>query len=165
MPLNIDWQQILLHLLNFAILAFGLYILLYNPVKKFMKSREDYYRERDEKAEKSLDDAEKKSEEYSQRLSEIDKEISDKKKEADIQLEETREIMLNQARSEADAILADARKKAQEEKNRIIEDANSQIKDMVAEISEKVILKTGASEAYEQFLSAVEKDDDGKNNS
>ena len=28
-PLNIDWQQILLHLLNFAILAGGLYLLLY----------------------------------------------------------------------------------------------------------------------------------------
>ncbi len=28
-PLNIDWQQILLHLLNFVILAGGLYFLLY----------------------------------------------------------------------------------------------------------------------------------------
>lgn len=28
-PLNIDWQQILLHLFNFAILAGGLYLLLY----------------------------------------------------------------------------------------------------------------------------------------
>lgn len=32
-PLNIDWQQILLHLFNFAILVGGLYLLLYNPVK------------------------------------------------------------------------------------------------------------------------------------
>ena len=31
-PLNIDWQQILLHLLNFVILAGGLYLLLYKPV-------------------------------------------------------------------------------------------------------------------------------------
>ena len=40
MPLNIDWQQILLHLLNFAILAGGLYFLLYAPVKSFMAKRE-----------------------------------------------------------------------------------------------------------------------------
>ena len=32
MPLNIDWQQILLHLLNFAILFAGLWLLLYKPV-------------------------------------------------------------------------------------------------------------------------------------
>ena len=36
-PLNIDWQQILLHLLNFVILAGGLYLLLYQPVKAFME--------------------------------------------------------------------------------------------------------------------------------
>ena len=39
-PLNIDWQQILLHLFNFAILAGGLYLLLYKPVKRFMEQRE-----------------------------------------------------------------------------------------------------------------------------
>ena len=37
-PLNIDWQQILLHLLNFVILAGGLYLLLYQPVKAFMEN-------------------------------------------------------------------------------------------------------------------------------
>ena len=42
-PLNIDWQQILLHLLNFAILAGGLYLLLYKPVKAFMEQRQAYY--------------------------------------------------------------------------------------------------------------------------
>lgn len=35
-PLNIDWQQILLHLFNFSILVGGLYLLLFKPVKNFM---------------------------------------------------------------------------------------------------------------------------------
>ena len=39
-PLNIDWQQILLHLLNFVILAGGLYLLLYKPVQTFMETRQ-----------------------------------------------------------------------------------------------------------------------------
>ena len=43
-PLNINWQQILLHLFNFAILFAGLYFLLYKPVKKFMEKREKYYK-------------------------------------------------------------------------------------------------------------------------
>ena len=47
-PLNIDWQQILLHLLNFVILAGGLYLLLYQPVKAFMeKDFEDIKIEKD----------------------------------------------------------------------------------------------------------------------
>ena len=49
-PLNIDWQQILLHLLNFAILAGGLYFLLYKPVKDFMDKRTAYYKEMDDQA-------------------------------------------------------------------------------------------------------------------
>ena len=39
LPLNIDLQQIFLHMLNFVILAGGLYFILYSPVKKFMDQR------------------------------------------------------------------------------------------------------------------------------
>ena len=39
MPLNIDWQQIFLQLLNFLILAPGLTPLLYNTVKRFIIHR------------------------------------------------------------------------------------------------------------------------------
>ena len=46
-PLNIDWQQILLHLFNFAILFAILYFLLYKPVKDFMAKREEYYKNMD----------------------------------------------------------------------------------------------------------------------
>ena len=57
-PLNIDWQQILLHLLNFAILAGGLYLLLYKPVKAFMAKREDWYQAQADEAEKTRQEAE-----------------------------------------------------------------------------------------------------------
>ena len=50
-PLNIDWQQILLHLFNFTILAGGLYLLLYRPVKEFMKKRDAYYQGINDQAE------------------------------------------------------------------------------------------------------------------
>lgn len=43
-PLNVDWQQILLHLFNFIILFGGLWLLLYKPVKDFMAKREAYSR-------------------------------------------------------------------------------------------------------------------------
>ena len=59
-PLNIDWQQILLHLLNFVILAGGAVSqALYKPVKTFMEKRQQYYQEQDAKAAKTLADAEK----------------------------------------------------------------------------------------------------------
>ena len=58
-PLNIDIQQICLHLLNVAILTFGLYMLLYKPVKDFMEKREAYYRDMDDQANAKLAEAEK----------------------------------------------------------------------------------------------------------
>ena len=44
-PLNVDWQQILLHLFNFIILFGGLWLLLYKPVKNFMDKRAKHYQD------------------------------------------------------------------------------------------------------------------------
>ena len=64
LPLNIDWQQILLHAFNFILLGGGLGFLLYKPVKKFMNGREEYYKNMDAEAEKKLADAKENPEEY-----------------------------------------------------------------------------------------------------
>ena len=50
-PLNIDWQQILLHFFNFSILVGGLYLLLFKPVKSFMEKREKHYADMEAAAE------------------------------------------------------------------------------------------------------------------
>ena len=57
LPLNIDFQQIFLHLFNFAILAFGLYILLYKPVKDFLEKRQEHYEAMNAEAEAALEKA------------------------------------------------------------------------------------------------------------
>ena len=59
LPLNIDLQQIFLHMLNFVILAGGLYFILYSPVKKFMDQRAARYAEMDAAAAQKLAEAEK----------------------------------------------------------------------------------------------------------
>ena len=87
-PLNIDWQQILLHLFNFAILAGGLYLLLYRPVKDFMKKREEHYQSMDEAAERARADAAQLQEQYASRLSQADAEIAQKRVEAQRELDQ-----------------------------------------------------------------------------
>ena len=72
MPLNIDWQQILLHLLNFVILFAGLWLLLYKPVRKFMHERRERYEKTDAEAEKKLAEAEQTRAEYEKKLSAAD---------------------------------------------------------------------------------------------
>ena len=65
----------------------------------------------------------------------------------------------NAAEEEADAILAEARKKAAEEKRHAIRSARREISALVSSATEKLVLKETAHEAYDQFLNAVEKKD------
>lgn len=159
MPLNIDWQQILLHLLNFLILGVGLYLLLYKPVKKFMKKREDAYAEREEKTEAALNDAERSREEYAEKLSRADDEISTMKKQATVETAALQAEKLRQAQTEADSIVADARKKAAEERDKIISGVSTDIRDLVSDMAQKVVMTSSVDEAYEQFLSDVEEEE------
>ena len=75
-PLNIDWQQILLHLFNFSILAGGLYLLLYRPIQDFMKKREEHYREIDRQAEEAKAQADRLQQEYQEKLSAVSAELA-----------------------------------------------------------------------------------------
>ena len=156
MPLNIDWQQILLHLLNFLILATGLTLLLYKPVKRFMKKREDEYAAREEGTQKALDDAKDKEREYEQKLSDADAEIAEMKKRAAEESEEARSEKLRAAESEAKKIVDNARAKAKSEHDKIIEGVGDDIRDMVDEMAGKVALSSSVDEAYESFLKAAE---------
>ena len=81
-PLNIDWQQILLHLMNFVILAGGLYFLLYKPVKAFMDKRAAYYQEQADQAAQTTQAAQQLKADYEARLSAADDEIREEKKQA-----------------------------------------------------------------------------------
>ena len=68
-PLNIDWQQILLHMFNLIILTGGLYFLLYQPVTAFMKKRQEYYAGLEADAQAKLQEAEQKVREADETLS------------------------------------------------------------------------------------------------
>ena len=155
MPLNIDWQQILLHLLNFLILGVGLYFLLYKPVRKFMKKREDGYKEREDKTAEALEEARHSREEYEGRLSAADAEISEMKA--------VRAEKLRDAQKEAEDIVSAARASAEKEKKKIIDGVGGDIRDIVNDMAQKVVMSSGVDDAYEKFLSAAEEEEkDGK---
>ena len=94
LPLNIDWQQILLHLFNFTILFGALYILLYKPVRDFMENREAHYAEMDSKAEQALADAENSKASYEKKERDFDEEIRAEKNRLSKEIETERERRL-----------------------------------------------------------------------
>ena len=74
-PLNIDWQQILLHFFNFSILVGGLYLLLFKPVKSFMAKREKHYADMESAAVAREKDTEELKAEMAKREAAFDTEL------------------------------------------------------------------------------------------
>lgn len=157
-PLNIDIQQIMLHLFNFTILFGALYILLYKPVKNYMATRESYYADRDSRTAGELKAAEESRRMYDDRVRAFDSEVREEKARAFKEVDDERGRRLADAKAEAEKIVADARTEAGRQKDEIISSAQKEIQDMVTDAMEKLTLEQSASDAFDQFLDAAEND-------
>ena len=155
-PLNIDWQQIVLHLMNFAILAGGLYFLLYNPVKKFMAKRAEYYENMDKEANEKLESATIKEAEYQKHM---EAELDAKRKEAAKQADTMIQQSVNLAKEQAAKVMSDAKAAAMQERTKILDGAEQEIVQMAMDATEKIL----ADNAYEQFLNAAERSTEDAN--
>ena len=155
-PLNIDWQQILLHLMNFAILAGGLYLLLYKPVKQFMAKREAYYQELADQAAGKLREAEALKADRQAKLDAFDEEIRQKKVKVQQDAQTAVQQQLDDAKVQAQRILTEARKEAERDRQKVMADARQELKDLVTDAAEKLARGTG-NEAFDLFLDLAEK--------
>lgn len=157
MPLNIDWQQILLHLFNFVLLAGGLYILLFKPVKKFMDNRAKHYEELDNEAKDNLKAAEEKRELYESRLADVESEINEKRAKAAKESEQIATMQIQSAKDEAKQIVEKAKETAEHERSKIIKDAQVEITKLAIAATEKLVAQN--SDALNQFISVTERGD------
>lgn len=157
-PLNINLQQILLHLFNFAILAFGLYFLLYKPVKDFMAKREAHYAAMNEEAESHLAKAKATEEEYRSRLNSAEEEINGMRREAQAELDRLAHIRSGEAEAEARRIISAAEAAAQQEKEKIIESARDEVSRLAVGAVKK-IMNDSLSDSFDDFLSSAERSD------
>ena len=154
--LGIDLSQILLHLFNTVLLFAGLYFLLYKPVLAFMKKREAYYQEMDEKAEAKLKSAEEQETAYKEKMSQLDVEMEAKRQQMNADLDQEREARTSEARQEAENILEKARTEAKREREQILENVQGDITLMVEDAAQKSRGKTSVGGSYDSFLDEVE---------
>ena len=156
MPLNIDFQQIFLHLFNFIILALGLYLLLYRPVVAFMDKRQAHYEELDRQAAEKDAAAQQKLDAYDPRLKAADEEIQRRNADANRQLEAKRQERLQRAQEQADKLVEEARKAAERERAAMLEGAKKDIAEMVVsaagKLADKEIDPAADRALYDRFL-------------
>ena len=154
-PLNIDWQQILLHLFNFSILVGGLYLLLFKPVKNFMDKRTKHYQDMEsaaverEKATRELEAS------MQQRQAALDAELDEKRAAAAREAEAYAQQQRDAAREQADKIVAAARENAENDRKKIVAEANREAVSIAEAAMEKLLAKE-TSHAYDAFVNAAE---------
>lgn len=158
MPLNIDIQQVLLHMLNFVILFAVLYFLLYKPVKKFIDGREEYCKDIEKRTETTLSDAEELKREYSGKLESAQKEIQKMKSDAADEAEKEADEIKDKARQEAGNIIEKARAEAEKEKSNILNGVNPEICKLAQDAAEKIVFES-TSDAYDSFLDITDGDE------
>ena len=154
MPLNIDWQQILLHLLNFVILAGGLYFLLYKPVEDFMGKRAAQYRELDERSRRDREEAAAMRKAAREKLDAMHEEIARMRIKAGDEIEAEKQQLVAEARAEARRILETAGKTADQRSKKAIADTNEEIRELAMEAVRKMMLSD--ENALDRFLDAAE---------
>lgn len=153
MPLNIDWQQILLHWMNLAILTGGLYFLLYKPVKQFMAKREEYYKGLERQAQDKLAQADEKLAQAQAKLDGADEEIRQHRIKAQQSLQQSTEDQLSQAKAQAEQILLHARAEAEHDRDEILHSSQRELRNLAAAATRKMALE---KDPFDQFLDLAE---------
>ena len=137
--MGITWSSILLHLIALVILTVGLYLLLFKPVKKMI-------RERQEKVKKIEKENAELNEEVKALKNSSEKVLADAKKEAAA----IHESVVKVANQKASDIVGEAKAKAKamidrtetemgEERKKLQADVEKQIADVSLVVAEKVI--------------------------
>ncbi len=147
MPLNIDIVQILLHMLNFIILAGGLTILLFKPVMKFLDERKRHYEELEQANAKAAEDNDRLKAEYEEKIKAAEVKIEEMQAEAEKKSALTAKETLDSANEKARAILTEAEEEAEQRRSQILDSAQTEIGELVIEATQKLI---GASASVEQ---------------
>lgn len=160
MPLNIDFFQILLHMLNFVILAGGLTLLLFKPVNRFLKNRREQFAETEKKNRESAEENERLRAEYEQKLRDADAEIAAKKKLAEKECADVSAQYIKDAKEKASAIVVAAEQEAEERKEHILESAQTEIGELVVTATQKLLSDTVTPERnsalYDEFIRLAE---------
>ncbi len=156
MPLNIDVLQILLHILNFLILAGGLTFLLFKPINKFLDERKLFFENAKREAEEATAKNTELQEEYKVKLKQAEEEIREMRIKAEKEAADMSKVALAAAKEKAQAIVLAAEKEAEDRKEHILDSAQTEIGELVVTATQKLLSDTVTPERnaalYDEFI-------------
>ena len=166
MPLNIDFFQILLHMLNFVILAGGLTLLLFKPIVKFLNERREHYEDVEKENRAKEEELEKEKSEYDRKIAEADAMIAEKRIAAEKETADAAKKYIDEAKEKAEAIIKNAEQEAETRKEHILDSAQTEIGELIVTAAQKLLGSTVSpernGELYDEFIKLAEESVDNK---
>ncbi|MBQ2307497.1 MAG: ATP synthase F0 subunit B, partial [Clostridia bacterium] len=154
MPLNIDIVQVLLHMLNFVILAGGLTLILFNPVRKFINERQKRFEEQETENRKNAEEYKRLKEEYEAKLVAFEEETAAARVQAERDAADIAKKYIDSSRAEAAAIISKAEQDAEKRKEQILDSAQTEIGELVIGAAQKLLTETATPERTEALYDA-----------
>ncbi len=139
---DLDWQLVAdasLMIVAVFFLFLGMSYFLFNPARKMLNDRRDKIKNELESARNDKEEAEKLKEEYTVKLKEINKEAEGILSEARRKAQQNGNQLIAEAKEEAAAILERARKEADLEKQKMSDDVKKEIVSVAALMAGKVV--------------------------
>ena len=157
--LGFDIVQVLLHMLNFVILAGGLTLLLYKPVTKFLAERRAHFEALEAQTAAAKEESDRLQAAYANRIRDAETEIAALRQKAE------REGAAA-AKKKSAAIVAAAEDAAEMRRAQILDSAQTEIGELVLEATQKLLSDTADPERthalYDEFLRRAEADAAGR---
>ena len=137
--LGLSLTKFLLHLLNFAILFTALWLILYKPVMKFIRARQERIGQQKQQTEENLRASEEARAQEEERLRNLDEEIEVKRAAAEKDIFAKCDEKLRETEARADEIIRDAERRAAKQADKVVADAKQSIKDAAVALASNII--------------------------
>jgi F-type H+-transporting ATPase subunit b len=152
MPLGLNPLEVLLHLLNFAILLIAIRFLLYKPIKEFIAKRENEFKSREDESKRLKAEAEELKTKYEKMISDAEKNIAETALKAAEKTKSTSTEILSKARVEADEIMLRAKAEADNELNKALPNIKSASGELAIMIASKVLSREISVEDMDKLI-------------
>lgn len=158
--LGINWQTILFHVFNFALLVLLLNEFMYEPILEFINKREEEIKSKQLEINDNLEKSKKLVEEHNLKMDEINIEAENIKKEAIAEAKLLAKEEIENAKKEGKKIIEDSRAEAIIERDIMIRNSKKDLRDVAYEAAAKIAFIE--DNAYEDFIDHTEEVENGR---
>ena len=137
--MDIHPADIIIYIINIAVLFTLLRLILWKPVSRFLSQRTEKVRSEFDAAEKKRLEAEAMGKEYSDSLADLEAQGRDILKESRIKAAEEAKEILDEARAKANAMILDARERVAEERDIAFGKARREIAGLATEMAASIL--------------------------